>query len=182
MLPRTKRDPLGGGGEKTKRDLAWDLCCWLPQYFTELVKSSESAPTSMGFPASSSNLKILLCYLGFMYGQFSEFKVLEYFNSFLNWLNRRIIFSLCCFEGIDQYDRDSIINDFKNGVCRLLVATSVAARGLDVKQMILVINYSCPNHYEDYVHRVGRTGRAGNKVGIKDGRSCFVELLCVTFD
>ncbi|XP_078576632.1 putative ATP-dependent RNA helicase DDX46 isoform X6 [Branchiostoma floridae x Branchiostoma japonicum] len=65
--------------------------------------------------------------------------------------------------GIDQYDRDSIINDFKSGNIRLLVATSVAARGLDVKQLILVINYDCPNHYEDYVHRVGRTGRAGNK-------------------
>ena len=66
--------------------------------------------------------------------------------------------------GIDQYDRDSIINDFKNGACRLMVATSVAARGLDVKQLILVVNYNCPNHYEDYVHRAGRTGRAGNKV------------------
>uniref|UniRef100_A0A8C5HPD8 Probable ATP-dependent RNA helicase DDX46 n=1 Tax=Gouania willdenowi TaxID=441366 RepID=A0A8C5HPD8_GOUWI len=65
--------------------------------------------------------------------------------------------------GIDQYDRDSIINDFKSGACRLLVATSVAARGLDVKQLILVVNYNCPNHYEDYVHRAGRTGRAGNK-------------------
>uniref|UniRef100_A0A8C6YR52 Probable ATP-dependent RNA helicase DDX46 n=1 Tax=Nothoprocta perdicaria TaxID=30464 RepID=A0A8C6YR52_NOTPE len=65
--------------------------------------------------------------------------------------------------GIDQYDRDSIINDFKNGICKLLVATSVAARGLDVKQLMLVVNYSCPNHYEDYVHRAGRTGRAGNK-------------------
>ncbi|KAJ3589639.1 hypothetical protein NHX12_010482 [Muraenolepis orangiensis] len=64
---------------------------------------------------------------------------------------------------IDQYDRDSIINDFKNGACRLMVATSVAARGLDVKQLILVVNYNCPNHYEDYVHRAGRTGRAGNK-------------------
>ncbi|XP_051533897.1 probable ATP-dependent RNA helicase DDX46 isoform X2 [Myxocyprinus asiaticus] len=65
--------------------------------------------------------------------------------------------------GIDQYDRDSIINDFKNGACRLMVATSVAARGLDVKHLILVVNYNCPNHYEDYVHRAGRTGRAGNK-------------------
>lgn len=46
-----------------------------------------------------------------------------------------------------------------------MVATSVAARGLDVKQLILVVNYNCPNHYEDYVHRAGRTGRAGNKVG-----------------
>ncbi len=43
------------------------------------------------------------------------------------------------------------------------MATSVAARGLDVKQLILVVNYDCPNHYEDYVHRCGRTGRAGNK-------------------
>ena len=70
--------------------------------------------------------------------------------------------------GIDQYDRDSIINDFKNGACRLMVATSVAARGLDVKQLILVVNYNCPNHYEDYVHRAGRTGRAGNKVRLRN--------------
>lgn len=63
---------------------------------------------------------------------------------------------------VDQYDRDSVITDFKNGKVRLLVATSVAARGLDVKHLILVVNYDCPNHYEDYVHRCGRTGRAGN--------------------
>lgn len=61
--------------------------------------------------------------------------------------------------GIDQYDRDSTINDFKSGKVKILVATSVAARGLDVKQLILVVNYDCPNHYEDYVHRCGRTGR-----------------------
>lgn len=44
-----------------------------------------------------------------------------------------------------------------------MVATSVCARGLDIKHIKLVINYYCPNHLEDYVHRVGRTGRAGNK-------------------
>jgi ATP-dependent RNA helicase DDX46/PRP5 len=44
-----------------------------------------------------------------------------------------------------------------------MVATSLAARGLDIKNVVLVVNYSCPNHTEDYVHRVGRTGRAGNK-------------------
>lgn len=65
--------------------------------------------------------------------------------------------------GIDQCDRDSTIMDFKAGRTKLLVATSVAARGLDVKQLVLVLNYDCPNHYEDYVHRCGRTGRAGNK-------------------
>ena len=65
--------------------------------------------------------------------------------------------------GMDQFDRDSTIADFKNGAVKILIATSVAARGLDVKQLVLVINYDCPNHYEDYVHRCGRTGRAGNK-------------------
>lgn len=65
--------------------------------------------------------------------------------------------------GIDQCDRDSTILDFKAGRTKLLVATSVAARGLDVKCLVLVVNYDCPNHYEDYVHRCGRTGRAGNK-------------------
>ncbi|KAF0298003.1 putative ATP-dependent RNA helicase DDX46 [Amphibalanus amphitrite] len=65
--------------------------------------------------------------------------------------------------GIDQFDRDSTINDFKSGKINLLIATSVAARGLDVKHLTLVVNYDCPNHYEDYVHRCGRTGRAGNK-------------------
>lgn len=64
--------------------------------------------------------------------------------------------------GKDQVDRDSTISDFKKGVIPVLIATSVAARGLDVKQLMLVINYDAPNHMEDYVHRAGRTGRAGN--------------------
>ncbi|KAJ6773343.1 DEAD-BOX ATP-DEPENDENT RNA HELICASE 42-LIKE [Salix purpurea] len=63
----------------------------------------------------------------------------------------------------DQTDRESTISDFKSNVCNLLIATSVAARGLDVKDLELVVNYDVPNHYEDYVHRVGRTGRAGRK-------------------
>ncbi|XP_004485495.1 DEAD-box ATP-dependent RNA helicase 45 [Cicer arietinum] len=63
----------------------------------------------------------------------------------------------------DQTDRESTISDFKTNVCNLLVATSIAARGLDVKELELVINFDVPNHYEDYVHRVGRTGRAGRK-------------------
>ncbi len=43
--------------------------------------------------------------------------------------------------------------DFKNGLRNLMIATSVAGRGLDVKNLILVINYNCPNHLEDYIHR-----------------------------
>ncbi|KAL8149691.1 hypothetical protein AgCh_006636 [Apium graveolens] len=63
----------------------------------------------------------------------------------------------------DQTDRESTISDFKSNVCSLLIATSIAARGLDVKELELVINFDVPDHYEDYVHRVGRTGRAGRK-------------------
>jgi ATP-dependent RNA helicase DDX46/PRP5 len=65
--------------------------------------------------------------------------------------------------GKEQSDRECTVADFKSDVCNILVATSVAARGLDVKDLRLVINYDTPNHLEDYVHRVGRTGRAGNK-------------------
>jgi ATP-dependent RNA helicase DDX46/PRP5 len=64
--------------------------------------------------------------------------------------------------GKDQIDRDSTIDDFKAGVIPIMIATSVAARGLDVKQLKLVVNFDAPNHLEDYVHRAGRTGRAGN--------------------
>jgi len=64
--------------------------------------------------------------------------------------------------GREQIDRDQSINDFKAGIFPVMVATSVAARGLDVKQLKLVVNYDAPNHVEDYVHRAGRTGRAGN--------------------
>ncbi|KAK5718324.1 pre-mRNA processing RNA-helicase [Elasticomyces elasticus] len=64
--------------------------------------------------------------------------------------------------GREQDERDQSIISFKNGSFPVMVATSVAARGLDVKQLKLVVNYDSPNHKEDYVHRVGRTGRAGN--------------------
>ncbi|KAK6461387.1 Pre-mRNA-processing ATP-dependent RNA helicase PRP5 [Scheffersomyces coipomensis] len=67
--------------------------------------------------------------------------------------------------GKDQLDRKHAIKDFssKTSGVNILIATSIAARGLDVKGLNLVINYEAPNHMEDYVHRVGRTGRAGAK-------------------
>jgi len=65
--------------------------------------------------------------------------------------------------GREQIDRDTAIDDFKRGDVPIMIATSVAARGLDVKQLKLVVNFDVPSHLEDYVHRSGRTGRAGNK-------------------
>ncbi|EGR30446.1 hypothetical protein IMG5_131900 [Ichthyophthirius multifiliis] len=65
--------------------------------------------------------------------------------------------------GMDPDDRASNLIDFKKGLYKILIATSVSSRGIDVKNVVLVINYKCPNHIEDYIHRIGRTGRAGNK-------------------
>ncbi|XP_050227146.1 DEAD-box ATP-dependent RNA helicase 46 [Mercurialis annua] len=60
-----------------------------------------------------------------------------------------------------QVERDSVLNQFKSGKSPILVATDVAARGLDIKDIRVVINYDFPTGVEDYVHRIGRTGRAG---------------------
>jgi ATP-dependent RNA helicase RhlE len=57
--------------------------------------------------------------------------------------------------------RREALDGFKNGKYRVLVATDIAARGIDVKGIELVINYDLPDNAEDYVHRIGRTGRAG---------------------
>merc|ERR1719453_1937773 len=63
----------------------------------------------------------------------------------------------------DQRQRDSTLARFKGADVQVLVATDVAARGLDVKAVKLVVNFDPPNNAEDYVHRIGRTGRAGQK-------------------
>ncbi|KAL4497332.1 hypothetical protein ABPG72_011267 [Tetrahymena utriculariae] len=65
--------------------------------------------------------------------------------------------------GVDADDRVSNSFDFRKGIFKILIATSLSSRGLDVKNVVLVVNYKCPNHIEDYIHRIGRTGRAGNK-------------------
>ncbi len=62
-----------------------------------------------------------------------------------------------------QYIRNKVISKFKTDQINILVATDVAARGLDIPDITLVINYDEPQSYEDYVHRIGRTGRYGKK-------------------
>ena len=63
--------------------------------------------------------------------------------------------------GLSQAKRDKVIQDFKTGKVHLLIATDVAARGLDIKNVTHVFNYDVPKNPEDYVHRIGRTARAG---------------------
>jgi ATP-dependent RNA helicase DeaD len=63
--------------------------------------------------------------------------------------------------GMEQRQRDRVMGRFREGAADLLVATDVAARGLDIKQLSHVVNYDVPSAAEAYVHRIGRTGRAG---------------------
>jgi len=62
-----------------------------------------------------------------------------------------------------QKDRDKVMRAFKNGKLQILVATDLAARGIDVKELAFVVHYQLPEKSEYYTHRSGRTGRAGNK-------------------
>jgi len=71
-----------------------------------------------------------------------------------------------------QNSRTKALSDFKEGKVKVLVATDIAARGIDIDQLPHVVNYELPNVSEDYVHRIGRTGRAGN-----EGEA--VSLVCV---
>ena len=63
----------------------------------------------------------------------------------------------------EQMTRNYIIREFKNSMLKVMIATDVASRGLDIKDVNLVINYEMPRNFDDYIHRVGRTGRAGKK-------------------
>ncbi len=73
-------------------------------------------------------------------------------------------FSVQALHGdLEQKDRDQVLVRFANKSCSILVATDVAARGLDIKELQAVINYELPWDPEVYIHRIGRTGRAGNK-------------------
>merc|ERR1712176_1017083 len=69
--------------------------------------------------------------------------------------------ALCIHGDKKQEEREWVLKEFKTGKSPILVATDVAARGLDVKDIKHVVNYDFPGQIEDYVHRIGRTGRAG---------------------
>jgi len=62
-----------------------------------------------------------------------------------------------------QRERDYIMGEFRNGTTRVLITTDIWARGIDVQQVSLVINYDLPNNRENYIHRIGRGGRFGRK-------------------
>lgn len=81
----------------------------------------------------------------------------------VKWLKQEKIPSLEIHGDLDQQDRTLVLTKFANKTCCVLVATDVASRGIDIKEVGAVINFDLPSDHELYVHRIGRTGRAGHE-------------------
>ncbi|WP_299494126.1 DEAD/DEAH box helicase [uncultured Shewanella sp.] len=78
-------------------------------------------------------------------------------------LEKRGINAECIHSGRSQAIREKILADFKSGKINLLIATGIAARGIDIDNLPRVVNYDLPYPADDYIHRIGRTGRAGSQ-------------------
>ncbi len=83
-------------------------------------------------------------------------------NNVAEHLTKNGILAMALHGNKSQTARTQALQGFKNGEIRALVATDIAARGIDIDELPHVVNYEIPNVSEDYVHRIGRTGRAGN--------------------
>lgn len=93
-------------------------------------------------------------------------------NKLSEYLQKIGVTSAAIHGNKSQAARTKALSDFKLGIVKILVATDIAARGLDIDQLPHVVNFELPNIAEDYVHRIGRTGRAGN-----EGEA--ISLVCV---
>ena len=85
----------------------------------------------------------------------------------VDWLTEKMQerdFTVSAMHGdMDQRERDLIMREFRSGSSRVLITTDLLARGIDVQQVSLVINYDLPTNRENYIHRIGRSGRFGRK-------------------
>ncbi|CAI0415530.1 unnamed protein product [Linum tenue] len=100
----------------------------------------------------------------------------------VDWLTEKMRssnFTVSSMHGdMPQKERDAIMKEFRDGTTRVLITTDVWARGLDVQQVSLVINYDLPNNRELYIHRIGRSGRFGRKgVAINFVKSDDIRIL-----
>lgn len=104
-----------------------------------------------------------------IFGNFKPDNVIVFANTkaqvqeIADTLQKNRIDALAIHGDLEQYERNDVLVQFANKSCRVLVATDVAARGLDIKELSMVVNYDLPHSEEIYTHRIGRTARAGEE-------------------
>ena len=86
-------------------------------------------------------------------------------SSSISYLKKNLFDAAALHGGLKQKDRDSAVKGFRENGFKIMIATDVAARGLDIPSIETVINYELPQNPEEYIHRLGRTGRY-DKTGI----------------
>ena len=145
----------------------------------QLLKDPVEVKLSLSKPAEGISQRAYICYetqkLGFVKEIFKERKperVIIFTSSKVKTKDLAISIIRAGYKAkamhsdLDQSERDEVMYQFRSGKIDILVATDIVARGIDIDDIQLVINYDVPHDKEDYVHRIGRTARAG-----KNGRS-----------
>lgn len=104
-----------------------------------------------------------------LYSRFTLSQCIIYVNSVHRVINLRDAlneqgFPVCCIHSnMSKPDREKAFSEFKSGACRVLISSNVTARGIDIQQVGIVINFDVPNDVHTYLHRIGRSGRWGRK-------------------
>lgn len=166
LVPKKRQNLLFSATFSTEiKKLANDLLDAPRMIQAARVNSTAESISQVIYPVDSKNKRALLSFLV----SSNEWKQVLVFTRTKHGANRLAtqleadgIHSAAIHGNKSQGARTKALKDFKEGSIQVLVATDIAARGLDIDQLPHVVNYDLPNVPEDYVHRIGRTGRAGN--------------------
>lgn len=143
----------------------------------KILNNPEEIALSISKPAAGVAQHVHLCYdsqkvalLTHILAQRIEYDSIIVFtsskarvNEIVQALRRNKLEAKGISSNLEQDQREEVLRGFRSKQVRILVATDVMSRGIDIKEINMVVNYDCPNDAEDYVHRVGRTARANTK-------------------
>lgn len=143
----------------------------------KILRNPEEIALSISKPAAGVTQKVHLCYdnqkvqvLTHILSERKDYDSIIVFTSsksrvseIVQALRRNKLEAKGISSNLEQDQREEVLRGFRSKKVRILVATDVMSRGIDIKEINMVVNYDCPNDAEDYVHRVGRTARANTK-------------------
>jgi len=166
LLPRTRQNLLFSATFSQEIKQLANGFLHHPRYVEVARNETSHQVTQVVYPVSKAKKRVLLSKL-IHEGEWQQVLVFTKTKHGANRLTKQLgedgIDGAAIHGNKSQTARTKALADFKSGKIRVLVATDIAARGLDIDQLPHVVNFELPNVSEDYVHRIGRTGRAGNK-------------------